>query len=204
MSAVVTAAVQSGRSLLTVDSITAPPGTRPALSPNCFNSFLYLLRRFWNQIFTWHTQQHSMFYLLPLTAILSSLLIAYVYQSASSSSSSSSVYLETQKGALIRIQFSYLVRLELYELGLSLSRHFRNIENAWKKWKRIAEIWPFEFFQNVRSVVGRWSVIRWSSIFILLIHWCHMLQLATLGKQRASRRGVKAKIHYTSFLVASP
>ena len=37
----------SGRSLVTVDSITAPPGKpRPALSPNCFSSFLYLLRRF--------------------------------------------------------------------------------------------------------------------------------------------------------------
>ena len=40
------AAAHSGRSLVTVDSITAPPGTRPALSPNCFSSFLYLLRRF--------------------------------------------------------------------------------------------------------------------------------------------------------------
>jgi len=67
--------------------------------------------------------------------------------------------------------------LECGETGNSAIRS-ADLENSTvepnMKWigRPLAEIWPFEIFQNVRSVVGRSSVGRWSLVgpqYILLL-----------------------------------
>jgi len=77
-----------------------------------------------------------------------------------------------QSNYSLRIVFSHIPK-EFGQTGISAVRS-ADSENPTvepnMKWigRPLAEIWPFEIFPNVRSVVGRRSVGR--SVLILLLH----------------------------------
>ena len=85
------------------------------------------------------------------------------------------------------LKFSKMVASRHLGFGATRSRSIRSadLENLplepnmkWIGWP-IAEIWPFEIFQNLRSV-------SWSSVLsIYIIHCYHTLLFATLGTWRA-------------------